>query len=260
MRLLDPARRLPPDAQGRNRYITCPKPGQGKPRVMVGVGIHHPLAGVHGYVEEGRVVMFERGELLPDQWVLYKDGNHLNTDPSNLVAWDRSGHKPTTKPKEPVPCKCGCGQLVPLSKDGRPNRFWLPGHYGINDEFSKLPVSRQRQKQLRNIAHGLCSSCSDPRDGHHRYCPRCLDKWKKRNTSRKEYFRQKYLVNREQILAEQPWRNGDTPRKQVHYQRLYMKYGPKAFWPEGIRRDWNLKYPTRGQKRLLELGIRYDRM
>ncbi len=30
----------------------------------------------------------------------------------------------------------------------------------IYDEFTDLPVSRQRKKQLRNIRDGLCSVCS----------------------------------------------------------------------------------------------------
>jgi hypothetical protein len=259
MRLKDPSRRLPPDAQGRNRYITGPTDSR-KPRVLVGVGVHHPLAGKTGYVEEGRLVMFERGELLPDCRVLYRDGDHTNTDPSNLVVWDRLGPNPLKPAPKPVPCRCGCGELIPPDKSGRQFRWWVEGHRRKRDAFSELPVSRQRQKQLRNIAHGLCSSCSTPRNGHHRYCPRCLRRWQARVNRNKEEWRQKYLLNRDKILADQVWRREDNWKKQAAYSKLYAKFGPKSKWPVGIARDWNIKYPTAGQKRLLDLGVRYDRM
>jgi len=35
-----------------------------------------------------------------------------------------------------------------------------PGPKPILDEFTNLPVSRQRKKQLRNIKNGLCMICS----------------------------------------------------------------------------------------------------
>ena len=33
----------------------------------------------------------------------------------------------------------------------------------IHDEFTDLPVSRQRKKQLRNVKNGLCPICGQPK-------------------------------------------------------------------------------------------------
>lgn len=55
----------------------------------------------------------------------------------------------------------------------------MAGRPPILDEFTNLPVSRQRKWQLRQNAKGRCVICGQPRPGHRT----CCDKHAWRNTT-----------------------------------------------------------------------------
>ena len=44
------------------------------------------------------------------------------------------------------------------------------GRPSIKDEFTELPVSRQRKWQLRNVRDGVCSMCGKPVVFRELYC------------------------------------------------------------------------------------------
>lgn|SRR5882757_962449 len=61
----------------------------------------------------------------------------------------------------------------------------------IQDEFTDLPISRQRKNQLRDIKEGLCSSCRTVPNTHGELCLICYSKkrtgWRKKIRARKIY-------------------------------------------------------------------------
>ncbi len=56
----------------------------------------------------------------------------------------------------------------------------------INDEFSNLPVSRERKRQLRRIRDGFClvASCKNHRFGENERCVEHLVGQNKKNRSK----------------------------------------------------------------------------
>jgi hypothetical protein len=46
----------------------------------------------------------------------------------------------------------------------------------IKDQFTNLPISRQRRYQLRRLAKGLCSICGKRKITSESLCSRCLKK------------------------------------------------------------------------------------
>ncbi len=65
-------------------------------------------------------------------------------------------------------CQCGCGTKIPkYDKNGNLRRFVLGHNHHlrkIRDEFTDLPISRERKRQLRALKKGLCciAGCEDP--------------------------------------------------------------------------------------------------
>jgi hypothetical protein len=57
-------------------------------------------------------------------------------------------------------CQCGCGTKIPkYDKNGNLRRFVLGHNHHlrkISDEFTDLPISRERKRQLRALKKGLC--------------------------------------------------------------------------------------------------------
>lgn len=249
----DPARILPPDAQGRLRNIDS------EGFIVVHLPLDHPLANNCRHVREHRLVMYESERLLPGQRVYFKDGNRQNTSLDNLVAADMGDCMPTTVMERP--CLCGCGQMVHRVRPGNLNKY-VKGHYKRlkRDQFHDLPVTRQRQTQLRNVANGLCSMCKRPRDGHPRLCPVHMARETIGRNSRRRAWEKKYLKGGRDLPPVKvifPPKVGDRTEE---YLAIRSQLGNKRDWPVELRREWNLRHPTAGQKRLLDLGIRYDRM
>jgi uncharacterized OB-fold protein len=44
----------------------------------------------------------------------------------------------------------------------------------IKDEFTDLPISRQRKRQLRLIRDGKCRICGKAKEPERQQCPTCL--------------------------------------------------------------------------------------
>ncbi len=65
-------------------------------------------------------------------------------------------------------CQCGCGTKIPkYDKNGNPRRFVLGHNHHlrkIQDEFTDLPISRERKRQLRALKAGRCciAGCEEP--------------------------------------------------------------------------------------------------
>lgn len=244
MNIHDRARLLPPDDMGRPRFID--KQGY----VQVRCGVDHPLSTGNGYCREGRLVLYELGRLLPGEKAVYKDGNKLNAHPDNLIAWGGRGHAPWRTPDPGHPCLCGCGTI--LFRE----RKWVAGHKAQANPFNHLPVSRQRKKQLLNRSLGLCERCANPRDSHRVFCERCRRRKKK---SQKGQWGTYYLRNKEHLLAlARDWARKNKER-QSEYQALFRMYGMQRHWPKDVRAAWDLKYPTRGDAHIANLGLRYER-
>lgn len=250
--LTDLSRALPPDEQGRNRYL------DNRGYVRVGVGVHHPLASLNGYTTEGRLKLFEANKLLPDQHVWYRDGNYQNTSMDNLVAYSPSGPMPwrTQKHYDPVYCPCGCGQFTQFSKDGRPKK-WIEGHKKAMNPFHSLSVTRERKRQLWNIAKGLCCACAQPRNGHTYYCERCR---KRKVKSKQAHTRRVYAADPDYYKRQSRQWVEKNPQRYREYSDLRRTYGNKRDWPDEVKRFWKEKYPSKVQQRIAALGIRYERM
>ena len=65
-------------------------------------------------------------------------------------------------------CQCGCGKKIArFDKNGTERRFVLGHNHHLRkivDEFTDLPVSRERKRQLRALKKGLCciAGCEEP--------------------------------------------------------------------------------------------------
>ena len=69
---------------------------------------------------------------------------------------------------EMTQCQCGCGTKIPkFDKNGNARRFVLGHNHHlrkIQDEFTDLPISRERKRQLRALKNGQCciAGCEEP--------------------------------------------------------------------------------------------------
>lgn len=65
-------------------------------------------------------------------------------------------------------CQCGCGTKIPkFDKNGNLRRFVLGHNHHlrkIHDEFTDMPISRERKRQLRALKKGVCciAGCEEP--------------------------------------------------------------------------------------------------
>ncbi len=244
MLIHDKARLLPPDAQGRPRWLD--KIGN----VKVKCGRGHPLDTGNGYCQEGRLVLFELDRLMPGDRVFHRDRDKQNNHPDNLVALAKGDPFPWENKANPHPCLCGCGETLMRKQK------YVKGHKKSMNPFNHLPVTRERKRQLWNRSRGLCERCGCQRVGHRSMCPRCLSKREENAIRKREAY---YRENREHILsASRRWGNKNRAR-QAEYQANMRVYGRKHTWPLEVRQDWDAKYPTAGQRHISQLGLRYER-
>lgn len=245
MTIHDKARLLPPDAQGRHRFISK----EGHIKVKCGKG--HPLDAGGGYCQEGRLVLFELDRLMPGDRVAHRDRNKQNNHPDNLVAMAKGDKFPWPNKYNPHPCLCGCGETLFRKQK------YVAGHKKSLNPFNHLPVTRERKRQLWNRSKGLCERCGGNRNGHPSMCHDC-------KSSREEAARRKreayYRENRESLLAAaRDWAQHNRIR-QAEYQNNMRLYGRKRQWPKDIREAWDAKYPTAGARHIANLGLRYERL
>jgi len=81
------------------------------------------------------------------------------------------------------------------------------------DEFTDLPVSRQRKLQLRALKVGLCSGCFKQPVFRAERCKSCYAKLRKRNARYRLQNRRKYL------LWLQRWRAANPDYAREYYRK-----------------------------------------
>jgi hypothetical protein len=88
-------------------------------------------------------------------------------------------------------------------------------HHGkILDEFTNLPVSRQRKLQLRALKAGLCSGCFKQPVFRAERCKSCYGKLLKRNARYRLQNRRKYRLWLKRWRAANPNYAREYYRKQ----------------------------------------------
>lgn len=225
---------LPPNYRGWKRRFS-PTHNQGRGAVYIRIPNDHPLYVSNGWIHESRLIVFEAGlEFYPGDRICHKDRNPINNDISNLVV---------LKPGDPYPwrpvryCACGCGQV-----SGR--RKWADNsHFKINDEFTKLPVTRQRQLQLRWRSQGRCAQCGSSPLVNKNFCEDC--RHKTRIISRQRYHKDpKY---RAMVLRAGKLYKAKRAAFYKAYTRLYQNTRnslgmlPIRLWPEDVRAAFRQK-------------------
>ena len=100
--------------------------------------------------------------------------------------------------------------LAQLEIDKIIPRLFYPGiaiHNTIKDEFTALPISRQRKYQLRMQREGRCRTCGEPTSGGHhclKHLVGCREKSRKRRGSKGRWkHARSYTLEQEIKLARQ---------------------------------------------------------